>query len=163
MHADLERCVRSLKHALATISPADADRSKDGKWSIAQVLEHLDLTYTKSTAGLARRIPKGPLPPRRRNAYQTVARFVVITVGHFPSGRRAPESVVPQGRAFADVAPGLEGHLIELDQKLSEAERIFGATLPILDHPVIGPFSVNDWRRFHWVHTRHHMKQLTGP
>ena len=68
--------------------------------------------------------------------------------------------VVPQGRRFTEVAAQLDGHLDDLDRCLSEGERVFGATRAVLDHPVIGPFSVDDWRRFHWVHTRHHLKQI---
>jgi hypothetical protein len=68
--------------------------------------------------------------------------------------------VVPQGRPFADVAAQLFEHLEQLDRCLSEGERVFGATRAVLDHPVIGPFSIADWRRFHWVHTRHHIKQI---
>ena len=160
VHHNLERCARGLKEALAGVSAADADRSRGDRWSLAQVVEHLDLTYTKNAAGLDRRLEKGLAPRRPRTRWQIVARFVVVTLGHFPTGRKAPETVLPTGRSFADVAPGLERHLIELDEKLSKAERAFGARVPILDHPVIGPFSVSDWRRFHWVHTRHHLKQL---
>ena len=160
VHPDLEGCSFALKTVLATVSAADAHQSEGGKWSVAQVLEHLDLTYTKSAAGLVRRIQKGPMPARSRTMWQIFARFVVVRLGHFPTGRRAPESVLPQGRPFSEIAPVLERHLVELDERLSEAERLFGDKVPILDHPIIGPFSVSDWRRFHLVHTRHHVKQL---
>lgn len=160
MHHYLEQCARALKEALAGVPAAEADRSRGDKWSVAQVVEHLDLTYTKNAAGLVRRLEKGLAPRRPRTRWQIVARFVVVTLGHFPTGRRAPETVMPTGRLFADVTPGLERHLIELDETLSAAERAFGAGVPVLDHPVIGPFSVSDWRRFHWVHTRHHMRQV---
>ena len=161
VHPDLEGCIAAVKTALASLSASKADRSEGGKWSAAQVLEHLDLTYTKSAAGLVRRLEKGRMPVRPRTMWQVFARFVVVKLGHFPTGRKSPESVLPQGRPFAEVAPMLERHLVELDERLSEAERVFGDKVPILDHPIIGPLSVRDWRRFHLVHTRHHVKQLT--
>jgi len=161
MHPDLARCADRLLSTLASIRVEDVDRARRGKWSVAQVVEHLDLTYTRNAAALARRITKGDAARHRRTVRQAVARFIVVQVGYFPTGRKSPDGVVPQGRALADVAPMLESHLAELDARLNEAERAFGATRAVLDHPIIGPFSVNDWRRFHWVHTHHHLKQLT--
>jgi hypothetical protein len=160
MHPDLELCSDGLRSALAGFSPADADAARGGRWSIANVVEHLDLTYTRNVAGLERRLRKGNSPERKRTLRQAAIRTVIITLGYFPPGRSAPEMVVPQGRAFSDVVAGLYGHLEELDRCLTEAERVFGATPAVLDHPIIGPFSVDDWRRFHWVHTRHHLKQI---
>ena len=160
MDPDLKRCVEGLTAAIAAFGHADPDRSRAGKWSIAQVLEHLDLTYTRNAAAAVRRIAKGEAPSHRRSVRQIVARLLVVRLGHFPTGRKSPEGVVPKGRPFADVAPHLESHLRELDARLNDAERAFGSTKAILDHPVMGPFSVSDWRRFHWVHTRHHLRQL---
>jgi hypothetical protein len=149
-----------LERALAGLSAVDAEVSTGGAWSIANVVEHLDLTYTKNAAGLERRLAKGDAPSHSRSARQAAIRFLVVTMGYFPRGRKSPDQVVPQGLPFADVAAGLAGHLLELDKSLAEGERVFGATRPVLDHPVIGPFSIADWRRFHWVHTRHHVRQI---
>jgi hypothetical protein len=29
-----------------------------------------------------------------------------------------------------------------------------------LDHPILGPFSIAQWRKFHLVHGLHHVKQI---
>lgn len=145
---------------LGDLPPGAAESSLPGRWSVAEIVEHLDLTYTKNAAGLRRRLAKPDASPHPRTFRQTVARFVVVGLGYFPSGRESPKSVLPEGRPFAEVRTKLEGHLIDLDQALHDAERAFGPARPILDHPVIGPFSVADWRRFHWIHTRHHLRQI---
>jgi hypothetical protein len=160
VHRDLELCRDGLRRALEGVSPADAEIARNGQWSIANIIEHLDLTYTRNAAGLARRLSKGDAPERTRTLRQAAIRTLIVTMGYFPPGRTAPAMVVPQGRPFPDVAAGLDDHLDELDRCLSEGERAFGATRAVLDHPVIGPFSVADWRRFHWVHTRHHLRQI---
>lgn len=160
MHRDLELCREGLVRALAGVSPTDGDTPAEGRWSIANILEHLDLTYTRNAAGLERRLLKRDSRQRKRTLRQAAIRTVVITIGYFPPGRTSPEMVVPQGRAFRDVVAGLEGHLETLDRILADGERVFGASRAVLDHPIIGPFSVDDWRRFHWVHTRHHLKQI---
>ena len=35
-----------------------------------------------------------------------------------------------------------------------------GTRTKVLKHPVIGPLSVDQWRKFHWIHTRHHARQI---
>jgi len=160
VHRNLELCRDGLRSALANISPADADTAHDDRWSIAKIIEHLDLTYTRNAAGLERRLGKGDSPERKRTLRQAAIRTLIVKLGFFPPGRTAPEMVVPQGRPFSEVMAGLDGHLQELDRWLAEGERVFGARRSVLDHPIIGPFSVDDWRRFHWVHTRHHLKQI---
>jgi len=160
LNRDLELCRDGLRRALAGVSPADAEIATNGQWSIANIIEHLDLTYTRNAAGVERRLGKGDAPERKRTLRQSAIRTMIVTLGYFPPGRTAPAMVVPQGRPFAEVAAELDGHLEALDRCLSEGERIFGATRAVLDHPVIGPFSIADWRRFHWVHTRHHVKQI---
>jgi hypothetical protein len=160
VHRDLELCRDGLRRAVAGLSSADSEISPGGVWSIANIIEHLDLTYTRNATALERRLAKGNAPERKRTLRQSAIRTLIVTIGYFPPGRTAPDMVVPQGKRFTEVAVQLDAHLDQLDRCLAEGERVFGARRPVLDHPVIGPFSISDWRRFHWVHTRHHLKQI---
>jgi hypothetical protein len=56
----------------------------------------------------------------------------------------------------------IEPHLMVLDQRLKDVARAFGTRRPVLNHPLMGPFSVTDWRWFHWAHTRHHLRQISA-
>jgi hypothetical protein len=47
-----------------------------------------------------------------------------------------------------------------MDVALDEAELRFGPSVPLMDHPVLGPLTIDQWRTFHWVHTRHHARQI---
>jgi len=29
-----------------------------------------------------------------------------------------------------------------------------------MDHLFLGPLTANEWRKFHWVHGRHHARQI---
>jgi hypothetical protein len=160
VHPDLQTCRELL--APVTTLPADlADAAVPGKWSIAAILEHLDLTYTMNGAAVTRRAAKGAGSPARARSFQHwLAQTIVITIGHFPAGRRSPEMVLPRGRLYADVAPALDVHLIELDRHMNDAARVLGERARVLDHPRLGQLSINDWRRFHAVHTRHHVRQI---
>ena len=37
----------------------------------------------------------------------------------------------------------------------------FGDRTPLLNHPYFAGMSVRQWRKFHWRHTVHHMKQVS--
>ena len=160
MHPHLRRCRDGLQLAIRGLTPAQAELSVDGKWSIAGIVEHLDLIYTSNIQGLEHRLQKGAPARRSRTMRQNVTRLIVTRLGYFPTGRSSPAGVFPKGRRFVELSIVIEPHLMLLDQRLKDVARAFGTRTPVLNHPLLGPFSVADWRRFHWVHTRHHLRQI---
>jgi hypothetical protein len=165
MHRTLEQCRAGLRRELAGLTAAEAEFSPDGRWSIAGIIEHLDLSYTGTTAALVRRLEKGtPLERRPMTLRHRLGRFRLLRLGAiaFPGGRQAPDGIVPRGRRFAELSAVIEPHLLILDQRLKQAALAFGSRAPIANHPFLGPCSVSDWRRFHWQHTRHHLKQVAA-
>ena len=142
------------------VPPPDAEISVGGKWSIAGIVEHLDLSYTLNIQGLEHRLRKGPGAVRKRTLRQHVTRLIITRGGYFPTGVSSPQAAVPKGRPFVELGIVIEPHLMLLDQRLKDVARAFGQNRPVLNHPILGPFSVADWRRFHWVHTRHHLRQI---
>lgn len=161
MHPDIKQARDILFDAVRDVAPEQADLAAGGKWSVAGILEHLCLSYSKSAAGMTRRREKGPTAPSRsRTLQQHVQQFVVVTLGYFPPGRESPTAVVPTGRPYRDLLADLDRVFSELDESLTATGGVLGGSRAVLDHPVLGPFSVNQWRRFHLVHTRHHAKQI---
>jgi hypothetical protein len=81
-------------------------------------------------------------------------------MGYFPSGREAPERALPRGMAaekvLAEVGPQIE----RMEELIGKCEAQYGRRVKLLDHPVLGPLTGHEWRKFHWVHGRHHMKQI---
>jgi hypothetical protein len=161
MHPDIRRARALLLGAIQDLTPERAETAVDGKWSIAGILEHLHLSYSRSAAAIERRREKGAgAPVRARTLKQQLQQFVVVTLGYLPTGREAPKMTVPSGRSYGDVLADLERAFSELDESLAAAANTFGGSRPVLDHPLLGPFSVDQWRKFHLVHTRHHVKQI---
>ena len=160
MHPLLARADRALREH-AGLSPEALLRRPDGKWSAAEILEHLGLTYSGTTRGLQRLIDHGvpELPPPTLE--QRLGTLVVVTLGYFPAGRVSPDAMRPKGTADpATVLASTRASLAAMDTALDAAELRFGPRLRLLQHPVLGPFSLHQWRRFHWVHTRHHARQI---
>ena len=160
MNRDLQELQRILQGAIAKASSIPAQPVASGKWTSAQILEHLFLTYKNTTRGLRRCLEKGIAtfpPPTVR---QRIGVVVVLGFGYLPGGAKSPERAVPKGlpaeQVKHDVLTELEGMGIALE----ECERIFGARTKLLDHPFLGSFSSRQWGRFHLVHGRHHARQI---
>jgi Protein of unknown function (DUF1569) len=47
-----------------------------------------------------------------------------------------------------------------MDTAIAKAEKKYGSQTPLVDHPILGPLRAAQWRKFHWVHGKHHLKQL---
>jgi hypothetical protein len=47
-----------------------------------------------------------------------------------------------------------------MDKAIAECESRYGKATRLLDHPVLGPLTAHQWRRFHVVHGKHHVKQI---
>jgi hypothetical protein len=48
----------------------------------------------------------------------------------------------------------------EMDNNLAHFEEKFGSRRKLLDHPILGPLTAAQWRKFHLVHGLHHVKQI---
>jgi hypothetical protein len=161
VHPEIQQARDALFEAVRDLTPDQADTAAAGKWSVAGIVEHLTLSYSKSAAGMERRREKGPgAPARSRTVRQRLQQFIVVTLGYFPQGRESPTAVVPTGRPYRDLLADLDRVFSELDASLTATGSALGGSRAVLDHPVLGPFSVNQWRKFHLVHTRHHVKQI---
>jgi hypothetical protein len=61
----------------------------------------------------------------------------------------------------ADTVVAEIGPLIAaMDQLITQCEARLGPQTKVLDHPVLGPLTAQQWRKFHWVHGRHHVKNI---
>ncbi len=148
--------------ALATsgLSPETLRAHPPGKWSVAEVLEHLSLTYSGTVKGFERLSaawkPLGTAQTWRQRG-QTL---VVLGFGYLPSGREAPSMTRPRGVALEQVLAEIGPKIAEMDGVIALCEEKFGAGRRLLDHPVLGALTANEWRKFHLVHGRHHLKQI---
>jgi len=59
-----------------------------------------------------------------------------------------------------EVRQALAPELYKMSAGLDDCERKFGVRTKILDHPILGPLTADEWSKFHWVHGRHHARQI---
>jgi hypothetical protein len=130
------------------------------KWSAAEVLEHLYLTYTGTIKGFEKCLEAGKPLARLPTWMDHLRTQVVVGFGHLPGGRKAPKNTVPRGLAPERVLREFSEKLAAMDALITQAEDRFGKDSRLLDHPILGPLQGWQWRKFHWVHGRHHLKQM---
>jgi hypothetical protein len=160
MDAYLQRLQEAITSATHGMSAEDLVRHPEGKWSTAEVLEHLYLTYTGTTKGFERCLQAGKPLARTPLLKDRMRAFVVSGLGHLPEGRRAPERTQPRGMAADEVNREIGPRISAMDEVIAQCETRFGKRTRVVDHPVLGPLTARQWRKFHWVHGRHHLKQI---
>jgi len=160
MDCSLERLQQELEDAIGGASPGALAQAPAGKWNAAQILEHLFLTYKSTNRGMAKCLEQSAPLATRATFKHRVATLLVVKLGYFPGGRKAPERATPRGMSPEEVLHALAPELQKMGSDLDECERRFGARTKIMDHPFLGPLTAGEWRKFHWVHGRHHARQI---
>lgn len=160
MDRHLQRTHDALQQCTGRLTLEQLTARQPGKWSIAEILEHLSRAYSHTTSGAQRALTRGGSVARRADLASRLRAFVVVECGYLPTGIEAPKMVVPVGIDPATAVPVALGSLRQMDLALDEAAERFGPRVRLMNHPIIGPLSVRQWRRFHWVHTHHHIRQI---
>ena len=132
----------------------------EGKWSTAEILEHLYLTYTGTIKGFERCLKAEKPMARKPTLNDRVKAWVVVGLGHLPEGRVAPKNTRPQGLAPERVLADIRPKISEMDAIIATVETKYGELTRVLDHPILGPLRAQQWRKFHWVHGQLHLKQI---
>jgi hypothetical protein len=160
MDAHLSRLQQEISSVVVGLTDQQLSAHPPGKWCTAEILEHLYLTYTATTKGVQRVLEGGQPKVTPVTWKQRGRALLVIGFAYLPSGRESPPMTRPKGLPAAKVQTEIGARIAEMDAILASCESTFGGHLKILNHPILGPFTVNQWRKFHLVHGRHHIKQI---
>lgn len=160
MDPHLKRLQNEIADAVSGLDSEQRSWHEPGKWCVAEILEHLYLSYSGTVKGCGRVLEAGKPLGSRPTLRNRVQALVVVGWGYMPSGRKSPEAARPRGLAAAKVFGEIQARISEMDAALTQAAVKFGSRRKVLDHPLLGPFSVTQWRKFHLVHGMHHVKQI---
>jgi len=137
------------------------DARAPGKWSPAQVSEHVARALEEAANVIAGRPSKLPTLPR---VVRPVAGFFlrrIVKSGKFPQAK-TNRAMNPAGSAPSVPASPTEART-RLHAALSAFEREcrarVGTGRPV-ESPAFGVVSVEEYARFTELHTRHHIKQI---
>ena len=160
MDAYLQRLQEGIQSATQGMSGEDLLRHPEGKWCAAEILEHLYLTYSGTTKAFERCLQAGQPQVSARVLRDRVRTIVVVGLGHMPKGRQSPKHALPRGMTPEQVTREIGPRISAMDEAIAQCESRFGKQNRLLDHPILGPLTGRQWRKFHWVHGRHHLKQI---
>lgn len=160
MDRRLDTLVRLISKETESLSLDQLRWHPEAKWSIAQVLEHLSLTYSGTKIVFDRCLNAGKTSATKPNARQRMIALVVTGLGYMPSGREAPVPVRPKGDGSTATSASLRDKISKMDESIAACEARFGSNIQIADHLILGPLTAPQWRKFHWVHGRHHLGQI---
>ena len=160
MDSRLQRLQEEIASAVAGLSAEQLSWHPPGKWCAAEILEHLYLTYTGTVKGFERVVAAGKPLGTAQSWAQRRRTLVVVGLGYFPSGREAPPMARPRGLPREQVLAEIGPKIAEMDEIIARCEEKMGPGGKLLDHPVLGPLTATQWRKFHLVHGLHHVKQL---
>jgi DinB superfamily len=172
MHPDLKLLQSELDRALAGLDdhqtqlrPCSNSQPDPQRWNIQQIIGHLLLTYGATVTAMDARIAKHAPTRARPSLTQRIGQFAVLRLGWLPRGRKAPAPTTPDPNAAPVSAAALQSmvdsNIASMDARIAAAEQLFGRRRAIT-HMILGPLSVAQWRRFHLVHGRHHLRQIAA-
>ncbi len=162
MSPHLEKVRSEAERLTRDFSSEDWHYSRNGQWSASCILEHLLLAFTATTKGLLRTMQAGEPFCREATWRDRAGRLYVLRLGRIPTGLKASKQVTPQLGLPGNSLRAFNDALVAMNTTLNDAERRFGKRIRILDHPNLGPLTAEEWRRFHWVHSEHHFRQIAA-
>ena len=81
MNSYLERLRREIDDAVGDAGAIDLAKAPAEKWSAAQILEHLDLTYKHTTRGLEKCLEQDAPSATRAKLKDRFAALLVVNLG----------------------------------------------------------------------------------
>lgn len=160
MDPHLKRLRSEIELAVQGLSIEQLRWHCPGKWSVAEILEHLYLTYTGTSKGLSRVLDSGKASGKVPTLKQRLGTLMVVHCGYFPGGVKSPAVAIPRGLPSGKALAEIGAKIADMERIMVECEGRFGPDTRILDHPMLGPLSVPEWRKFHLIHGLHHIKQI---
>jgi Protein of unknown function (DUF1569) len=165
MHPVLKSALEPLAEQIAALSKDEAQTPPlpgQGRWCAQQILEHLMLSYKQTSESVSRQLKSGRVPKNRRNLLEFLLRLQTIGLGYIPDGVPSIRALRPTQFTPADgaaIAARFLDAAEEMDRLLVAARKKFGIQA-CGEHPFFGVMRVDEWRRYHALHAKHHKKQL---
>src|SRR5579864_3953322 len=97
MHRKLAELQKVLSDAILGMSAGELSRHPVEKWSAAEILEHLNLSYVGTIKNLERCLTAGQPHTSSDRGKTRWPRLLVTRLGYFPKGRKSPDFVRPRG------------------------------------------------------------------
>lgn len=154
----VERFAAACRAVPASSWPAP---TAPGKWSPAQIAEHVALAYELSRKALTGSFPGTSAPAFLRPLIRRFFLAPVLRRGAFGRRAKAPGVFLPG--PVSSTPESAAARVIEtsaaFEQLLADTARSGGDSI---NHPFFGTVALADYLRLQAIHTNHHLRQLPG-
>lgn len=130
-----------------------------GRWSIAQIVQHLGMGVDAIVQRLEERKDRADLV-RRANARQHLLRHLLLGVGRLPPGRKTAPGTEPGEKPDPKLAMAQYRMAVARLATLAETVPAEQQGRLYVRHPIIGDLNLPEWVRFFYIHNRHHAHQI---
>ncbi len=144
---------------LGDVSTAEWTAAPEGKWSIAQIVEHLAIAFELVGTGFSA-LPETEVSERDATPAQAVLRHTLLGSGELPKGMRAPDISHPSEDPDPELVVAQFRMGIEQTRALVEDWSEERQLSTYLRHPALGDLNLPEWVRFHFVHCTLHARQI---
>ena len=131
----------------------------EGKWCLAQIVEHLAIAFDVVVNGFEVH-PEQETREREATPAQSVLRHALLGGGELPAGMKAPDISEPSEDPDPELVVARFRMGIERTRALVEDWSEEKQVVSFLRHPVLGDLNLPEWVRFHFVHCTLHARQI---
>jgi hypothetical protein len=155
----LERLEPLILQPLHGLSKNDWHGAPRGKWSIVQIVQHVAIgidLVAHSFRELAESLPMD----RQNKPHQTVLRHLTLGAGHYPGTLKALPHAKPDAKPDAELVSAQFRMGVEEYRKLTGSWPQDAQLSRFVPHPLLGDLNLPEWIRFHYLHSRHHAREI---
>lgn len=157
----LDRVRNEIEEITRGLRDSEWSRAPKDRWSSAQIMEHLGRSYGTTAKMLELNMGVGGPPVvRAAKIQERLKKLLVVNLGVHPEGAKAPAMVIPTGDSGPVARERALQNLERMDIAIAAAVERWGSEQPIAMHPILGPLNPWQWRKFHYVHSHHHLLQI---
>jgi len=131
-------------------------KSSPGRWSVAEIVEHITVTEQFINQGIFGEFDKGA-PPATRDA-KSVDSMILTRMPDRSVKAKAPEPLVPSGRWTPQVT--MENFAAVRTQTAKFLQDRTDLRAHVVSHPAFGPLDGYEWVLAIAAHAERHLKQL---
>jgi hypothetical protein len=155
----LEALEPMILEPVAGLKDGQWHEAPPGRWSIAQILQHLAMGVDTVVQRLEERKDRTDLA-RRATAGQQLLRHLLLGVGKIPPGRKSPAATRPDDEPDPKLAMAQYRMAVARLAALADTVPPEQQARLFVKHPYVGDLNLPEWIRFFYVHNRHHAHQI---
>ncbi len=155
----LNRLEPMVLHPVRGITGKEWHRAPNGKWSIAQIMQHLAIGIDLVGEAFDE-LSGADAMKRQAKPYQSALRHLTLGVGKYPGTLKALPHATPDAKPDPELVAAQFRMGVEQYKALASEWPTEKQLARFVPHPMLGDLNFPEWVRFHYLHCRHHASEI---